>query len=288
MKQMRAGAIVIGILALALLPCAVIAADNPKVSLDTQGITLDQAISDLSEQCGKQILCDTGITGTISGHFSSIDLEKLLDAITSSNGLKWQKLYMPSKADEKPTLEQVKARAEAIAAVTGDPVVVYDPATGKQKVFIVQDSASASIDPEKLGLKPVYLITKPSTETTDEKKDDKKGSLSRFTTLQNERAKLLAQMTPEERIEAFQQEMIYMLQLDPATRQQMMLAEMNAQHNMDPGMRDQYRQMMRETRRALRDQGLLPQGNWGGRDNGGGGQGGGRRNRQRDGGGDGQ
>ena len=158
-------------------------------------------------------------------------------------------------------------------------MVVCDPATGKQKVFVEQDPAAPSVAPEKLGLKPVYLISKPKVETKVEANSSgqsKQDTASRFQSLQDERMDLLAKMTPEQRIAAMQQETLAIMYLDPAARQQMMLDQMKARQNMDPQTRDQYRQMMRDTFRAMREQGLIPEGERGpgrGRDGRGGGPG---------------
>ena len=80
----------------------------------------------------------------------------------------------------------------------------------------------------------------------------------------------MAELTPEQRVEAMQQEMLGMLYLDPQTRQQMMLDQMNARRNMDPQMREAYQEMMRESFRSMREQGLIPEdgrqrGDWGNR-----------------------
>ncbi|MBI2841876.1 MAG: hypothetical protein HYX78_00595 [Armatimonadetes bacterium] len=252
--------IVVGALVLLLsLACMAIAADAPKVTLEAQSTPIQKAMDDVGKQAGVQILCDSDVKAAISAQFGSIELEKLLDAVTMSNNLKWQKLYLPDQSEQKPSLEKIKARAEAVAAVAGGTIVVCDPATGKQKVFVEQDAASPSVDPEKLGMKPVYLISKPKVETKDAEQPEQDAA-TRFQSLQNERMKLLAEMTPEQRINATQQEMMSMMNMDPATRQQIMMDQMSARRNMAPEIRDSYRQMMRETFRSMREQGLIPEG----------------------------
>ena len=94
----------------------------------------------LSKQSGIQIVCDKDVKGTVTGSFTSIELDKLVGTLTKSNNLSWQKVYLPVQEDKKPTLDQVKARASAVSAVSGGSVVVVDPVTGKQKVFVEQDS----------------------------------------------------------------------------------------------------------------------------------------------------
>lgn len=255
---MRIRTIAILIVCLVSLACAAGAAENPKVTLDAKDMPLDQVVADLGKQSGFRIMLDSGVSGQVTGSFNSIELEKLLDAITKPTSLKWQKLYLPTPDDQKPTLEQVKARAAAISAITGSPVVIYDPATGKQKVFVEQDPKSPSVDTAKLGLTPVYLVSKPKTETaaTDQKSSD---AAVRYKALETERMSLLASMTSEQRVAATHQEMLSMINLDPTIRQQIMIDQMSARHNMDPQMREQYHQVMHDTFTAMREKGLLPE-----------------------------
>ena len=222
---------------------------GPQVSLSAQDMKLDQAVADLSKQAGVQIVCDTDVKGAVSGQFTSIGLEKLLDLIVKTNNLKWQKFYLPVPEDQKkPTLEQIKSRAAAIAAVTSGTMVVYDPTTGKQRVFVEQDSTAPKVEPDKLGLKPVYLISAPkvATKEVEAKPDSAQMTDMKFQSVQDQRMDLLSQMTSEQRVTAFQQEMESMINMDPATRKQIMTDQMKARREMSPEMRDQFRQMMRE------------------------------------------
>lgn len=253
-------------LTLSMTICAAVAAETPKITMDAQNMTLEEAMADAGKQSGVQILCDADAKGIVSGQFNSIELEKFLDAVTKSSGLSWQKLYLPVQPDQKLTPQQIRARAAAVSAVLSGTIIVCDPATGKQKVFVEQDAAAPSVDPAKLGMTALYLVSKPNTEAADSQKD----TASKLQSLQNERLKLMAEMAPEQRVEAMQQEMLGMLYLDPQTRQQMMVDQMNARRNMDPQMREAYQDMMRESFRSMREQGLIPQdgrqrGTWGNR-----------------------
>jgi hypothetical protein len=148
------------------------AADSPKVSLNAQDMTLDQTAAELSKQAGIPVICDSAVRGTVSGSFSDIELDKLLDIITKPQNLKWQKVYLPDQKDKKLTFEQIKAQAEAVAAIADMPMAVYDPTTGKQTVFIKQAADAPAVSPEKLGLKPVYLITKPKAVEVAKKEEN--------------------------------------------------------------------------------------------------------------------
>lgn len=266
---------VFSIVLLIIVSMACVAAENPKVKLNAQETPIAEAMLDLGKQAGVQIVCDTDVKASVSGQFESIELEKLLDTITKLNNLKWQKIYVtvPEDKDARPTLEQIKARAAAIAVVTGSPMVVFDPVTRKQKVFIEQDPAAPSISPEKLGLQPVYLISVPTAEKKALSQADKDAA-TYFQSLQDERMKLMANMNSEQRVTAIQQEMHYMMNMDPQARQQVMLDQFNARRTMG----DDYRQMMRDTFRSMRDQGMIPNDGRGGRGQGQGRNGGNRNN----------
>lgn len=258
--------VIIALVFLMSLGTAAVAADNPKVSMNAQSMPISELVSELSKQSGVQIVCDSEVKASVTARLDSIELEKVLDSITKPAELKWQKIYLPS-SDEKPTLEQIKARAQAVAAITAGTMVVYDPATGKQKVFVEQKADTPTVDPAKLGLTPVYLITKPKTETAAATQDGQADSaaVQRFYDLQSERMQLMAQMSPDQRVWAMQQEMTSMLSLDNNTRQQMMMDRMRAMHDMDPQTRDMLHQSMRDTWRSMRDQGMVPEGDWHGR-----------------------
>lgn len=241
---------------------ALSAADIPKITLDVKDTPIAQVMEDVSKQTGVKIVCESDVRASVTGGFTSIELEKLLDTLAAMNNLKWQKLYLRLEKDKPITPEQIKARASAVAAVPSGPVVVYDAATGKQKVYVEQDPSAPAVDPEKLGLTLVYLIsnakeqpkveavkdTTPSTDTA---------ALNKLQSLEKERIKLLSQMSSSERIAAIQREAISILQLDPSLRQQILVDQILAQRNMDPQTRDLYRQAMRDAFQAMRASGLI-------------------------------
>lgn len=261
--------VVLAIAAVAIVSMACAAADSPTVALEASGAPIAQAAADLSKQAWIRIMVDTDVRASVTGRFASIELDKLLDSITTVAELKWQKLYLPVEEGKEPTLEQVKARAAALGGMSGGTAVVYDPATGKQRVFVEQDPSKPSVTPDKLGLTPVYLISKPKVEAAPTTAVDK-DLATRYQTLETERLQLLAQMSPQQRVAAMQSEMLAMMNLDPTVRQQMMIDQMQARRDMDPQTREAYQNTMRETFRNMREQGVLPPGDWGrwGRDRG--------------------
>lgn len=255
---MRTSIVVGIILLLAPFICAA-AGESPKVTLDAGDLPIEQAMVDVARQAGVQILCDPALKTTVTGHFTSIELDALMDSITKINDLKWQKLYLPSQPDQPWTFDKVKARADAMASVSMGTVIMLDPSTGKQKVFVVQDPASPAVAPDKLGLKAYYIVYKPIVETKTAAKtgDAQQDALTRFKSIENERTKLLAQMTPSERIAALQQEMLSLLNLDPSLSRQIMQDQFMARNNLDQQSRDRYRALMHDTFHSMRDQGLI-------------------------------
>lgn len=245
------------------LGCAAVAAEAPKVTLDAQSMPMEELAAELTSQTGLQVVCDTDVKANVSAKLGAIELEKVLDAVTKPAELKWEKYFLPS-TDEKPTLDKIKAQARAVAAITAGTIIVCDPVTGKQKVFVEQKADAPTVDPDKLGLKAVYLITKPKAETVASAQDLKASSqaVERFNQIQNERMQLMAQMSPEQRVWAMQQEMTSMLSLDNNTRQQMMLDRMRAMREMDDATRDQLRGSMHDTWRSMREQGLVQDGDF--------------------------
>jgi len=203
----------------AALVSTAIAAEEVKVTLNADKMKIEQAALDLSRQAGVQIICDSGVTGTVICNFQAMNLESVLDAITGVNDLKWQKFYVPAQAAQKPTVEQMKSRAEALTALAGETFIVCDPVTKKQRVFVEQDAAAPTILADKLGLTAVYLICKPKTETKAQTASSSAATASRaasnnpvasYQALQSARSKFLAQMTPDQRMAAMRQDMITM------------------------------------------------------------------------------
>jgi len=245
-----------------LAAAAVSAADIPKVTLDVKDTPIAQVMEDASRQTGVKIVCENDVKASVTGGFTSIELEKLLDTLAAMNNLKWQKLYLRLEKDKPLTPEQIKARASAVAAVPSGPVVVYDAATGKQRVYVEQDPSAPAVDPEKLGLTLVYLISnakeQPKVETAKETTSNTDtAALNKLQSLEKERIKLLSQMSSSERIAAIQREAMSILQLDPSLRQQILMDQIMAQQNMDPQTRDLYRQAMRDAFQVMRSRGLI-------------------------------
>lgn len=259
-----------------LLVLGSVAFAGTQVSLDAADMPIDRAAKELGSQAGVQIICDKDVKGSVTGHFVGMELDKVMDSITAGNKLVWRKLYMPAPADgeKSPTVEQMKSRIDALLGITVGTVALYDPATGKQRVFVEEAVAAPKVEPDKLGLKPAYIISMPKTDQADSKQTNSEVA-KQFQTLAAERNKLLAQMSPEQRVASLQQEMYSMLQMDPSTRNQLLADQWKARQNMPQDMQDAYRQMMRDAMRA--NGGGPGGGGWGGgrRRGGGGGNGGG-------------
>lgn len=256
------------------------ASTSPAVTLSAKDMPIDQVATELGKQTGIQISCDPAVKGSFNGSFSAMPLEKALDLVAKSGSLKWQKVFLaPPPAGQKVALTTIKSRCDAVAAMAGSTVVVFDPVTGKQRVFVEQDPASPAVDPAKLGLKPVYLVSKPVV--VEIAKDAKAGSSSQLQQLNEQRMKLMMQLPSDQRVSAMQQDMMLTAAMDPTARSQYVLDQMNARRNMSPEQRAAYDTAMGDAYNSLRQQGLIS-----GRTRGGpGGGGGGRRGGNRGGGG---
>jgi len=264
---MRVCAVFGAVILVAGLASGLFAAEPAGVTLTADNMGIQEVAAELSKQAGIQIVCAADVKATVKGSFESIELEKLLDIIAQTCGLKWQKIYLPAQTEQKPTVEQIKAKSDRLAAMMDAPLVVYDPVKKKETVLLEQDPAAPTVSPDKLGLKPIILISKPETDNKD-KKPAERDAVAKYDVLQEERTKALMAMTPDQRKAAMEHEMTYAMQLGLEARVQMAKLEYEARRNINPAIRDQYRQMMRETQRILRQQGIT-QGGAGGRRGGG-------------------
>ena len=256
-NKMKFTVIIVTVILLASLACAGLTADAPRVSLEAKDMPLVDAMAEISKQAGVQIVCDHDVNTTVTGQFTSMELEKLLNTLIGVNNLVWQKLYVPTpEPDKRPTVAEIKLRAAAVNSLAGGSIVVCD-STGKAKVFVEQDLSEPVIDPDKLGMTVVYLISKPKAADSGEvKKDD--GPESQLLALENQRWQLLAGMSSEDRVVALQGQMKNMMDMDPNAWRQLMFDQMAAQRALmqDP----QYRQVMQDAMRSLREQGGRPEG----------------------------
>lgn len=262
---------------------ATIAADAPKVSLQAQQMPIKDAMAQISKQAGVQVICETGVKGEITGSFSDMDLEKLLDMVTAGGKIAWRKVYLPTTDDKKPTIEQIKSRVDSLRAIGDLPIAVYDPATKKETLYVSQEIDSVKITPESIGLKPVYLVSdvpveqpvvKPAAGTAtgnlaDVKVDPK--IEKQFRDRAMERIGMLNALPADQRAKLVQDEMIDMMKMDPSTLASLVKAQRDARNQMPQQLRDQYRQTMRAVNQ------LVGGGMGGGRGNGGPRRGGGQR-----------
>ena len=96
----------------------------------------------------------------------------------------------------------------------GHKEFVADEALPAGRVHVEHQLVAVAAD--KLGLTPMYLICKPKTETTVQTASAAGTSartanpMTTYQNLQQQRVKLLAQMTPDQRMAAMRQEMMAM------------------------------------------------------------------------------
>jgi hypothetical protein len=249
--------------------------DTQTVSLQAQQTPVKDAMEQISKQVGLQIICDTGVSGTVNGSFSSMELEKFLDTVTKGGDLKWQKIYLPPNPDKKPTLDQIKTQMRTLKAVGEQSIVVYDPITKQQTVYVKQSVEAAKLPTDSLGLTPVYLITSIKAEAEAAKVQAAVAAgatldpkvVAQLQSLDSQRKSVLLQLPADQRVQALQQQMISDMNSDPATQAAIMKAQWDARQQMPQELQTQYRQYMRTVMQSVN-----PGGGWRG-----GGGGGGRR-----------
>lgn len=242
-------------------------AEAPTVSLDAQKMPIAQAAEAISKQAAVPIIVNDGVTGTVTAQLGDVGIEQMLDIITKSNNLKWQKLMAAPGEDGRISTSSVKAQLKALAALQDTTLVVYDPVTKKQTVYARVDTSAPdkAIDTSKLGLKEVYFISDPAAEVADANSAlDKLKAVDKMKELTKQRLDTFMKMSPDEQKVAAEQDMLSVLNLSPDQQKQYLQSQRDARRNADPVIRDQFRNM-RQT--------LFPGGGRGGRRGGGGGGG---------------
>jgi len=242
--------------AIFLLACPVFAAQNGTaqvVTLSAQDMPLDQAVTELGRQSGARIMLDTGVSGKVNASLNTLALEQALDVVTASNGLRWQKVYVAEDPDGKSALEQIKAQLSLLATLGKLSVAAYDPVTKEQIVFVKQavaKDAAPPVSPETLGLKPFYFVSlpKPPAEPSKETAESPKS----YAALQQERMKAFGKMTPEERQNAFREEIEQEMSLPENVRQDFVRDRVSAIRNMDQDLLHEYMRAWGEAFRGMR------------------------------------
>jgi hypothetical protein len=256
-------------LAVTLIVLATIAsaaiAGTSTVTLSAESTAITQVAQVLSQQSGQSVVVDTGIDAKVSAQLNDMDIEKALDILTQSNGLKWEKLYAPVDDKGKIDITNVKTQLAILKSLSDKPIVVYDPTAKKQTVYAVLDLGAAekkaevsiqplTFDPEKLGLKSFYFISNPKAATLVPDKPKKEAEPTKppsnqvgpYADLRAQQNQMFLQMTPQERKIATEQEMQSMLNLPPDQLSSLLRAQRNAQRNIDPAIRNQLQQAMRQ------------------------------------------
>lgn len=230
-------------------------AKSPKVDINANNMALEQVAAMLSEQAGAQIVIDTGIKGAFTAELADTELEKALDLIAAANGLKWQKLYAKPDDEGKISMTSIKEQIAAVTALQDTPLVVFDPSTGKQTVFVrvAQKTADAVIDPAKLGMKAFYFIFKPKADVVEEKTETSAENVTeKFSQLRQQQLEMFMNMTPEEQKAAIEQELSYLMNMPATDQMNLMRSFSGAARDMDPQLRDQFRRTVINLFRGVR------------------------------------
>lgn len=229
--------------------------ESQKVTINASNTALDQAVATLSEQTGIQIILDADVKGTFTAELADIELEKALSLMVSANELKWQKLYAKPDDEGKIPMTSIKAQIAAVSALQDTPLVVFDPTTGKQTVFVrvEQKTADTAVDPAKLGMKVFYFIFKPKAAVAEEKTETSADdAFTKFGQLRQQQMEIFMNLTPEQQKATMEQELSYLMNMPAADQMNLMRDFVGASREMDPQLREQFGRTMTELFRGLR------------------------------------
>lgn len=231
------------------------AAELPKVSIQAKGIELKEAAAQLSSQVGVAIVLDPEAKGTVTAALNDVELSQALTIICQSNNLTWKKLKFASSETTPVTLDQIKS---AIAALKAMPIVAFaveDPKTGAKAVY--SKDMPASLDVPELPLaegyawKSIYVIF--ASELTDKDTVNTASSTANAKAAADDQAQRtldLAQLKPEERRQAFANELTAQMTLTPAARRELFRDQLYSIFDLSPENRKQY---FNDMGRAMRD-----------------------------------
>ena len=241
---------------LAAIACA---AELPKVDLQAKGIELKDAAAQLSSQVGVAIVLDPEAKGTVTAALNDVDLSQALTIICQSNNLTWKKLKFASSENAPVSLDQIKY---AIIALKAMPIVAFaveDPKTGAKAVYSKDMPASSEVPElplsEGYAWKTIYVIL--ASELTDKDTASAGSSASvnsanakTATDIKIQNTLDLAQLKPEERRQAFANELTAQMTLTPAVRRELFRDQMYSIYDLNPEQRKQY---FNDMSRAIRD-----------------------------------
>lgn len=254
-------ALVCAIVLCFVLTGIVVAADAPnKVTLDAKAMTVKDATDQVAKLSGASIVLDPAAKGTVTASLSDADLSQVLDVITKSNNLTWKKLDFARKEDSKVTLDQLKSGILALASMQLVGLSVEDPATKTSTVFardvpVAPEPAKPAL-PEGYSWSTVYVVLAAApvvTPSTDKDKD----KLASLTKAGAQQIVDVANLTPEQRQQYFQNQWQQQMSMTPEARQAMIRDQMAAMRNLDPAARDQLRQDFRSVFGGQHGPGLL-------------------------------
>ena len=230
--------------------CAAFAAEQPKVSIEAKNTPVKDFVSQLAQQSGASIVLDPKVQASVSISLKDVDLSQALDAVTKLNKLVWKKLQFAKPSDETVKLDQIKSAMLALASMPMMGLSVEDPASKTTAVFAKDLPSSPDTSgmklPEGYSWMTVYVIL------ASEPKETKPAATTALSADNKERLLQMAKMTPEERQQAFAQEMAAQMSLAPEVRRAIMADRMKAMSSMDPQYRDQYREDMHSVFHDLR------------------------------------
>lgn len=242
--------VVLAIISCFLAASVALAADEPKINLSANAMTLKEATDEVAKQAGIAIVLDPNAKGTVTASINGAETGQVLDVITKMNGLTWKRLQFARKEDSKVTLNELKSGILALASMPLMGLAVEDPGTKTSAVF-AKDIPSAP-DTTKVGLPEgyawttVYVVLAPEAPTAAAKTDDKVRDLARS---QAQAVTDLARMNEQDRQMVYKDQWTAAMRLTPEARQAMLKDQMSAIRSLDPQTRSQ---LLRDMSTAMR------------------------------------
>lgn len=221
----------------------------------------DQALEDVARDLGTQakttILVEPGIAQRVSASLPARPLEDALGVIVNDKDLVWGHVDLALPKDAPLPADSLFNMVRALSAL-GPARIAVRLAGSAEPVSLTHAGLPAtpagSADESR---RSVYVIARrrveaaapasalPASEGTAGSSTSE--SVNRVTALSRQRYDLLQQLSPAERQQAIQQDLLYMMQLPPQARMQMLMDQRQAMQSLPPDVRQQLRQTMRDT-----------------------------------------
>jgi hypothetical protein len=230
-----------------------------QVTLRVSDMPLKDAVAQIEQKSGADIVLDPKAKGSVTIDVSNIDVSRTLDIITKLNNLTWKKLQFARPADSAIKLDELKSAMLALSSLQMVGLSVEDPSTKTTAVYARDLNKSPEMSslqlPQGYTWATVYVILCPEAASAQDKPVS---DIARICNDQTQNTLDMANMTPEQRQQIFASEMNTYMTLSPEARQSLLADRMRAMFNMNSQDSEQFRRDMRSAMRNLRQSGDVP------------------------------